>query len=381
MIDMEAKWEIPLVKMCWDEQDIAQITGVIRRGMSWAIGPNIEEFERQLAKYVGTNYAVTFNSGTSALHAILLAFNIGPGDEVIVPSFTFIATSNAAIFVGAKPVFAEIEDKTYGLNPHSVETLITAKTKAIIPVHYGGCPCYIENLKEIAEEHNLILIEDAAEAFGAEINGKKVGSYGIAAILSFCQNKIITTGEGGAIITNSEEIYEKLKLVRSHGRLETSNYFTSSDNMDYITIGYNFRMSEITASLGISQLNKVNKIIQKRIDNAKYLSERLSQVKQIVTPHAPMGFKHVYQMYTIKLRKNSELRDELSQFLSNNGIMNKVYFNPVHLTQFYRETFGYSQGALPVTEQIAGEVLTLPMYPDLTMKEIDYIAEAIIEFF
>ena len=374
-------WKTPLVRIYWDEQDIAKVVSTIQRGMSWAIGPSIEQFERQLAEYIGTRYAVTFNSGTSALHAALLAYDIGPGDEVIVPSFTFIATANAPLFVGAKPIFAEIEDKTYGLDPQDVKRRITPKTKAILPIHYGGCPCLVRELKEIAEEHNLTLIEDAAEAFGAEIDGRKVGSFGDAAILSFCQNKVITTGEGGAIVTNSGEICEKLKLIRSHGRQETSDYFTSSENMDYVTLGYNFRMSNITAALGIAQLKKVNQIIQMRRNNAQYMSQRLSNVKQIMTPHPPDSFYHAYQMYTISLRENTNLRDDLSRYLSEKGIMTKVYFSPVHLTHFYRERFGYRGRELPVTERIASQVLTLPMYPTLTIEEIDYLTEEIKNFF
>ena len=170
---------------------------------------------------------LTFNSGTSALHALLLSYGIGPGDEVIVPSFTFIATANAPKFVGAKPVFADIEDITFGLDPRAVEAKITPKTKAIIPVHYGGFPCKIRELKKIADDHGIMLIEDAAEAFGASVKGKMVGTFGDSAIMSFCQNKIITTGEGGAVVTDNKELYERMKLIRSHGRPDTVDYFST----------------------------------------------------------------------------------------------------------------------------------------------------------
>ena len=216
-------WKIPLFKIYWDEEDVETVKEAIQRGMYWAIGPNIEKFENMLSEYVDTKHALVFNSGTSALHAVLLAHGIGQGDEVIVPSFTFIATANAPLFVGAKPVFADIENKTYGLNPDDVETKITPRTKAIIPIHFGGCPCLIEELREIARKHKLLLIEDAAESLGAAVDGKKVGSFGNAAILSFCSNKVITTGEGGAVVSDSAEIYERLKLIRSHGRAETAN--------------------------------------------------------------------------------------------------------------------------------------------------------------
>jgi len=371
---------IPLFKIYWDEQDIAEITTAVRSGMSWAIGSNIEKFEKGIADYIGTKYAVVFNSGTSALHAALLTYELGEGAEVIVPSFTFIATANAALFVGAKPVFAEIEEETYGLDPVDVRRKITPRTRAIIPIHYGGCPCLVNELKQIVEEHGLILIEDAAEAFGAAINGKKVGSFGDAAILSFCQNKVITTGEGGAVVTNSSKVYEKLKLVRSHGRLETANYFYSTEYMDYMTLGYNFRMSNITASLGIAQLNKVDRIIEMRRKNAQYMTRMLSPIRTITTPYAPNGFSHVYQMYTMRLR-NANLRDSLMKHLSDNGIMTHIYFPPVHLTQFYRREFGYREGNLPTTEKVASEVLTLPMYPTLTKEEMDYIGAQTRNFF
>jgi perosamine synthetase len=378
---MKMSRNIPLFKIYWDEQDTEKVAEVIRSGMNWATGPNVQAFERMLAEYVGTEYAVVFNSGTSALHAILLVCDIGKGDEVIVPSFTFIATANAPLFVGAKPVFAEIEEKTYGLDPEDVERKITPETKAIMPIHCGGLPCLIQELKRVAEQHNLLLIEDAAESLGATVNGKKVGSFGDAAIFSFCAPKVITTGEGGAVVTNSREIYEKLKLIRSHGRVETQDYFSTSEYLEYVTLGYNFRMSNITAALGIAQLGKIDKIIEMRREKAAYMTRKLSPVKQITLPAAPDNFLHLYQMYTIRLRGEKRQRDDLMKYLNSNGIGTKVYFDPVHLTQFYREKFGYKGGELPVTEKISGQVLTLPMYPSLTREEMDYIAEKVVDFF
>jgi len=373
-------WKIPLFKIYWDEEDIRMSNEAIRRGMFWAIGPNVEKFEDMLSRYIGTNYALVFNSGTSALHATLLAYGIGKGDEVIVPSFTFIATANAPLFVGAKPVFADIEEKTYGLDPQAVEKKITPKTKAILPIHYGGCPGLIKELAQVAQKHNLLLIEDAAESLGAAVNGKKVGTFGDCAILSFCSNKVITTGEGGAVITNSTELYEKLKLIRSHGRAETSNYFSTNEYMDYITLGYNFRMSDITAALGIAQLKKVDKIIKMRRENAAKLSKKLRKIAGVDVPNPPDGFQHVYQLYTIRLKEGLGKRDALQTHLAKKGIMAKIYFPPVHFTHFYRKRLGHSL-KLPVTEKLSEEVLSLPMYPSLTEKEIDYIADAIADLF
>jgi len=373
-------WRIPLFKIYWDEEDVRMVKEAIHRGMHWAIGPNIEKFEGMLTNYVDTRYALAFNSGTSALHATLSAYGITQGDEVIVPSFTFIATANAPLFAGAKPIFADIEEKTLGLDPKDVTRKITAKTKAIIPIHYGGCPCIIKELSKIAEERNLILIEDAAESLGAAVDGKKVGSFGDTAILSFCSNKVITTGEGGAIVTDSAEIYERLKLIRSHGRAETANYFSSTDYMDYVTLGYNFRMSDITAALGIAQLDKIDRVIEMRRRNAEMLSTKLSRIAGIEVPLPPDNFFQVYQMYTIKVKDGRGKRDALSAHLAKQGIMTKVYFHPVHQAHFYKNKLGYKCD-LPITESLSQQVLTLPMYPTLAEDEIDYIADTIMAFF
>jgi perosamine synthetase len=369
-------WKVPLFKIYTDENDIVHINNTIKTGMNWAVGSNIEEFEKKISDYNGSKYCVVFNSGTSALHAILMAYGINKGDEVIVPSFTFIATANAPLFVGAKPVFADIEEKTYGLDPEDVKIKINKKTKAIIPIHYAGCPCRIKEIKEIAEDKKILLFEDAAESFGASINNKKVGTFGDSSILSFCQNKIITTGDGGAVITDSNEIYEKLKLIRSHGRLETSDYFSSTDILDYVTMGYNFRMSNITAALGISQLEKVNKIINMRKSNAKIYTEKLKDLIDIVLPVPPKDYDHVYQMYTIRAKN----RDKLMKHLADSSIMTKVYFSPVHLTHFYKNVLKYSC-KLPKTEEMAQQVVTLPMYPTLTDTEIEFVVDKIKQFY
>lgn len=371
-------WKIPLFKIYWDDSDVETVTDSIKSGMYWAEGPSIQEFESLISNYIGTKYCVTFNSGTSAQHAAMLAYGIKEGDEVIVPSFTFISTANTPLFVGAKPVFADIEDKTFGLDPDSVLEKISSKTKAIMPIHYGGCPCRIKELREIADEHNLILIEDAAEALGASVENKMVGTFGDSAMLSFCQNKVITTGEGGALVTDSEEIYQKLKLIRSHGRADNSQYFSTTASIDYVSLGYNFRMSSITASLGVSQINKINTIIKKRRKNAAYLTAKLgNELKdRIKPPIAPDSYEHVYQLYTILADK----RDELKDYLADKGIMTKVYFEPVHQTYFYKQAMGYDC-KLPATEALAEKVLTLPMHPHLTSDEIDTIVREITNFY
>ena len=323
--------KIPLFKISWDNNDIKAVNKVIRRGMVWTNGPEAEKFEKAIAKYVGTKYAVVFNSGTSALHSAMIVLGIGKGDEVIVPALTFIATINAPKFVGAKPVFADIEEETLGLDPKDVLKKITPHTKAIIPVHYGGKPCKIRELKKIADDYGLFLVEDACEALGA-----KVGTFGHMAVFSFCQNKIITTGDGGAITTNHKSLYEKLKLIRSHG--------------GQTGFGYNFRMPEMLAALGLSQLKKIKKNIIAR----RKIAER------ILGKADP---ENVYQLLTIR----SKNRDKLQKHLKKRGIETKVYFKTL--------------ANLPITTKVSKEVLTLPCYPGLTKKEMDYIVKEIKNFY
>lgn len=375
-----ADWKIPLYKIYTDDEDLNLVTKIIKKGRDWAIGPEIQEFENQIRNYVGTNYCVTLNSGTSALHAALLSYDIKENDNVVVPSFSFISTANSVLFVKANPIFTDIEEQTFGLDPDKIIEKIDSKTKAIIPMDYGGMSCQIQKIKEIATENNLKLIEDAAEGLGSTIKNKKVGSISDVAIFSFCGNKVLTTGEGGAIVTNSKKIYEKVKLIRSHGRLDKTNYFDDPLEGDYVGLGYNWRMSSITAALGLSQLSKLDKIIKMRQENAKYISSQLSKISQIVTPSPPEGYEHIYQMYTIRL-PNRNIRDNLREFLVKKKIFSKVYFQPIHLTDFYMKKFGTKPNSLPITEMISEQVLTLPLYPNMTAEEKEYLTSSIKEFF
>ena len=348
---------IPLFKMSYNSNDEAAISKVLLRETQWADGPEVSQFEDKICDYMKSKYCVVFNSGTSALHATMLAYGIYARNEVIVPSFTFISTANCVRMVGAMPVFADIEDKTYGLDWHDVERKITHKTKVIIAVHYAGCPCEIEELRAVANRHGLWLIEDVAEAMGAEVNGVKVGTIGDAGVLSFCQNKIITTGEGGAVITNNKEVYEKLKLIRSHGRIGD----------EFIQLGYNWRMPSMNAALGMSQLERIDELLKKRWLNAwaydEYLPDNVTSM---------CCAESVYQMYSIRCPD----RDSLMKYLRDNGVSCGVWFYPVHQTAYYHST-----DVLPVTEKVSSEILSLPMYPDLTTKEIEYVCQKVREFY
>jgi perosamine synthetase len=372
----------PLFDIYWDERDIENVVNVIKRGSYWATGPEIQEFEQELQRYLNIDYAITFNSGTSALHAVLLAYGITSG-EVIIPSMSFISTANCVVLAGAKPVFADIEKETLGLDSEDVKNKITSNTKAIIPMHYGGKVCKnIENLKEIADNHKLLLIEDNAESFGATINKKYAGTIGHAGMFSFCQNKIITTGEGGAICTNNKEIDRKLRLIRSHGRVEKNNvdYFSNINESEYIDIGYNYRIPSMNAALGISQLEKVERIIKLRREVAGFYEEILKDSHDVEVIPELDGQRTVYQLYSILLKK-SEKRNDLQKHLLKNQIYSKVYFHPIHLKPYYCKNYNYKKGDLPITENISKKILTLPISVKFTKIDQLSIINEIEKFF
>ena len=370
--------KIPLYKIFTDREDNRAVNKVLQRGMDWAIGPEIAEFEKKLASYIGTKYCIAFNSGTSAGHAALLAININSG-EVIVPSFTFISTANWPLMVNAKPKFVDIEEENFGLNPERVKSEITKNTKAIIPIHYGGLPCKIIEINRIARNKKIPLIEDCAEALGTKIKGVSVGTFGQMSIFSFAPNKILTTGEGGAICTDSRKIFEKLQLIRSHGRLINENYFKTSQSPNYISIGYNWRMSSMAAALGLSQFDKLDRIIQLRRRHARFYVSKLKKINEIKLPDEPKDHLHVYQLFTIQL-KNNLIRHKLQKFLASKGIMTKVFFEPIHLSKFYKKS-GFGKKSLPNTEKISQTVLSLPIFPGLKSEEIRHICDSIKEFF
>jgi len=374
-------WKIPLYKVYTDDEDLNLITKIIKRGSQWALGPEIEEFENNIKEYVGCDYCLTLNSGTSALHATFLASGFGPNDEIIVPSFSFVSTANSVLFVNSKPIFADIEKDNFGLDPDLISNHITSQTKAIVPMDYGGLSCKIIDLKKIAHENNLMLIEDGAEALGSSVNGKKTGSIADVTIFSFCGNKVLTTGEGGAITTNSKDLYEKIKSIRSHGRIDTTSYFSNPEESQYVSLGYNWRMSSITAALGISQLGKLDKIIKMRKENAEFISSNLVKLsKEIRLPYHSEKYENIYQMYTIMLN-DQETRDNLHKFLLDKKIFSKVYFYPIHLTKFYQDKFDINDNNLSMTIDISKKILTLPLYPNMTHEEKTYLVNSIFEYF
>ena len=373
---------VPLYRAFTDSEDVRRVSAVLKRGSNWAIGPEVAEFEKTVAAYVGRKYAVSFNSGTSALHATMLALKVVAADEVVVPSFTFIATANAAVFVGATPVFADIERTTYGLDPAAVRKVLTRKTRVIIPAHIGGIVCqYARELEELARDSKIVMVEDACEGLGSTAGRRKAGTFGDVSVLSFCANKLISTGEGGMVLTDKRDVYERLKLVSSHGRVDKVPYFTSSTSPDYVDLGFNWRISSMTAALGISQMEKLERAVALRRKAAKSLSSWLSKVKEVEVPFEPEGYRHTYQMYTIRVKAGRKTRDRLNDHLSARGITSKVYFEPVHRSLFYRKLLGNRTPKLPATEWASARVLTIPVFPNMTRTELGYVADSIGSLF
>jgi dTDP-4-amino-4,6-dideoxygalactose transaminase len=349
-----------------NDESMQAVLNVLKSGQL-AQGPKVEQFEKAFADYIGTNYAIAVNSGTAALHVGLLAAGIVRGDEVITTPFSFVATANCCLFCGAVPVFVDIDDETFDIAPHLIEKKITPKTKAIIIVDLYGQPCDMDEILTICKKHNLVLIEDACQAHGAEYGGRKVGSFGIGCF-SFYPTKNMTTGEGGMITTDDEDIARKARMIRQHG--QSQRYVND-------LLGYNFRMTDIAAALGICQLKNLDIANTKRIKNAKYLSEHISQIKGLIPPYNAPNRKHVFHQYTIKVTDDYRLsRDELQQRLNDKRIGSNVYYPiPIHKQPLYK-SLGYND-SLPASEEVAKKVLSLPVHPDLDGEDLKKIVEAL----
>lgn len=357
---------IPISKPLLGKEEERAVKRVLDSG-SLTQGEEVRKFEGEFSKYVGTKFAVATNSGTSALHAALSSSEIGQGDEVITTPFSFIATANSIFYTGAKPVFVDIDEATFNVDPKKIEQKITDRTRALLIVHLFGQPCDMKRITELCEAHDLILMEDVAQAHGAEFDGKKVGSFGTGCF-SFYSTKNMTTGEGGMITTDDGEIAEKARQIRNHG--QTKRYICDM-------LGYNYRMTDLAAAIGLCQLRKLDEFISKRIKNAQFLTKEIEKIEGLIPPHVMPNVKHVFHQYTIRVTEDFGMpRDELKKRLSERGVDARVYYSiPIHKQPLYQK-LGYRDD-LPISEKVANEVLSLPVHPSLTKGDLKKIVEAI----
>ena len=342
------------------EEELALIQQVLASGIV-AQGPKVAQLEQEFAKLAGAEFAVAVASGTAALHLALLAHGIGEGDEVITSPFTFIASANSVLYTGARPVFVDIQEATFNIDPALIEAAITPRTKAIMPVHLYGLMADMDPIMDIAKRHNLAVIEDAAQAHGATYKGRPAGSFGTGCF-SLYATKNMTTAEGGMVTTNDPEIAERVKLLRAHG-MKVRYY--------HDTLGYNFRMSDLHAALGLAQIRKLPSFNERRRRNAEFLNQHLTRV---ITPMTPEGYQHVWHQYTVRITDGE--RDAAVKKLADAGVGSGIFYPvPVYRQKVYLD-LGYQQ-SLPVTEALTKQVISLPVHPKLSPDDLESIIAAV----
>ncbi|MFA9376884.1 MAG: UDP-4-amino-4,6-dideoxy-N-acetyl-beta-L-altrosamine transaminase [Lachnotalea sp.] len=365
---------IPYGTQSIDEDDIQAVVEVLRSDYL-TTGPTVAAFEKKVADYVGAKHAVAVSNGTAALHVACLAAGIKEGDEVITTPITFVASSNCVLYCGGTPVFADINTETYNVDIKDIKRKITKNTKAIIAVHFTGQPCEMDEIHAIAEEHNLLVIEDAAHALGADYKGKMVGNISDMTTFSFHPVKHITTGEGGMITTNSDELYEKLIVYRSHGITRDDKLMTRNEGDWYyqqLELGYNYRITDFQCALGISQMNKLQSFIEKRKEIVKRYNQAFSGIDEIVTPFQQEGCNSSWHLYVIQVVNRKEVFDKLRK----SGIGVNVHYIPVYTQPFYQEN-GYSKVHCDNAEKLYEGLISLPIYAKLSQVEQNYVIEQV----
>lgn len=392
---------IPYSRQYIDSEDIEEVVKVLKS--DWITqGPKIKEFEDALCSYTGAKYAVAVATGTAALNCACFAAGIGPGDEIITSPITFAASGNCALFLGAAVKFADIKADTYCINPLKLESAITTRTKAIIPVDFTGQPCDMDEINEIAKRYNLMVIHDAAHSLGASYKGRAVGSIAPMTIFSFHPVKHITTGEGGMIVTNDESWAKKLRLFRTHGinndnnemmfkeqAADNDNAYARGRNPDskapwyyeMQALGYNYRITDIQCALGLSQLKKLNYFISRRRQIAQRYNEAFAKSPYLVVPHQESDRQSAWHLYMLRLRldKIAKTRRQIFEELRSLGIGVHVHYIPLHLQPYYREKFGYKRGDFPQAEAFYDSCLTIPLFPGLKDQDCERIIEAVLE--
>ena len=361
---------INITKPIITDNEISAVVDVMRSG-TIAQGPKVAELEEKFAAYCGTKYAVAFNSGTAAIHAGLYSLGIKEGDEVITTPFTFIATANPILMQGAKVVFADISESDFNLDPKEVEKKITKKTKAIVPVDLYGQVFNYKDLRKLAAKNGIKIVEDACQSAGAEQSGEKSGNFGDLAAFSLYATKNIMCAEGGLVTTNDLKIAENCKMFRHHGQSEKVKY-------EYFDLGYNYRLTDISAAIALEQLKKIDVYNNKRIHNAEKYLQGLVGIKGLVLPKVNQGNKHVFHQFTLRITPDSAItREEFIAKLTEAGIGSGIYYpKPLHMHQCFKK-YGYREGDFPISEKIAKEVVSLPVHPLVAEQEIGFITKTI----
>jgi len=358
--------KIQIARPYIDEEDVEGVIEVLRSG--WlSLGPKYTQFEDNFAKYVGVKYACVVSSGTAALHLGVKALGLTKDDEVITSPFSFVASSNCLLYENVKPIFVDIEVRTFNIAPSLIERAITKKTKAILPIHIFGQSADMDPIMQIAKKYNLKILEDSCESLGASYKGKMVGTFGDIGTFAFYPNKQMTTGEGGMIVTNSKELYDLCDSMRNQGRGD------SGDWLVHDRVGYNYRMDEMSASLGITQLKKIKWMIKEKRKIASWYNNALGDIADVELPVVGKSRTHSWFVYVIRVKNGK--RDRLMNELGRMGIQTKPYLPVIHLQPFMRKLFKYKEGDFPVAESVSGQTLALPLYIGLTKKDIEYIAQ------
>jgi len=363
---------VPLSSPDISKADIAAVVKVLK-SPRLSLGPRLVEFEKAFARYMGMKHAVAVNSGTSALHLVVRALGLGPGHEMITSPFTFVATSNCALFEGATPVFVDIDEDTWNMDVTQIEAAITRQTRLLMPVHIFGRPMAMDAVMKIGRRHKLPVVEDACEALGATYKGRKAGTFGVASTFAFYPNKQMTTGEGGMLVTDDDRIAMLAKSMRNQGRDPQAGWLA------HARLGYNYRLADINCALGLTQLARIETFIAARQRVAGRYIRKLSEVEELVMPAPYREGRISWFVFVVRLadRFTSEDRDAVMAHLSARGIGTNNYFSPVHLQKFYREQFGFKPGDFPVTEKIAARTIALPFYNRLSAKDQDLAIETL----
>lgn len=371
---------LPLAKASIDPEELKAVEDVLKSG--WlTTGAKVKEFEENMQQYLDVKKAIGLTSCTAGLHVALAALGIGSGDEVIVPTYTFVATAHVVEWLGAKPVLVDVEKGTFNIDPVAFEKAITPKTKAVLPVHYAGHACDMGTILQIAKKHNLWVIEDAAHAIGTEYGGRKIGNHGNAAVFSFYVTKTITTAEGGMIVTNDEEFGKKLKSYAYFGMdKDAFNRYSEKGSWFYQIVepGYKYNMNNIQGAMGVEQLKKLEQFIAKRRELAQHYTKLLKDLP-VITPTEKSYTRHAFHLYPLLLNTDKISRDQFINKLKEYNIGTSVHFIPLHMHPYYQQKYNFKKGDFPVAEQLFENEVSLPLYPGMTLQDVEYVVNAIKE--